>query len=392
MARKRLTLPFAAEPDPADLPEGPLETKAMPFGPASRAVSSVTPPPSPAVPAPRPPPISRIAAETAATAALEALAGEVAEARAAGRMVEALPLDAIDTGHLVRDRVSFDGEEFDALVESLRAHGQRAPVEVIDLGPGQNGGPSQGVGQGQQGRDRGQDHGQRSADTAGRGRGTGEGETARRYGLISGWRRLSALRRLHAETGEARFATVLALLRTPESSGAAYVAMVEENEIRAGLSYYERARIAAKAVEAGAFADRGEALRSLYATASRAKRSKIGSFLSLYDALDGSLRFPAAIGERLGLQLAQRLAEDQEAGAALARLLASGENADPAMELTTLARWAEGSHSAPRQKAAAQEILPGLAMTGGAGRIVLTGPSVTPALRERLAEWLRTEG
>ena len=43
MARKRLTLPFAAEPDPADLPEGlpeaPLETKAMPFGPASRAVS-----------------------------------------------------------------------------------------------------------------------------------------------------------------------------------------------------------------------------------------------------------------------------------------------------------------------------------------------------------------
>ena len=390
MARKRLTLPFAAEPDPADLPEGlpeaPLETKAMPFGPASRAVSSVTPPPSPAAPAPRPPPISRIAAETAATAALEALAGEVAEARAAGRMVEVLPLDAIDTGHLVRDRVSFDGEEFDALVESLRAHGQRAPVEVIDLGPDQEGR------RGQQGRDRAQDHSQRAAYTAGRGGGTGEGETARRYGLISGWRRLSALRRLHAETGEARFATVLALLRTPESSGAAYVAMVEENEIRAGLSYYERARIAAKAVEAGAFADRGEALRTLYATASRAKRSKIGSFLSLYDALDGSLRFPAAIGERLGLQLAQRLAEDQEAGVALARLLARGENADPAMELNTLARWAEGSQPAPRQKAAAQEILPGLAMTGSTGRIVLTGSSVTPALRARLVEWLRTEG
>ena len=294
MARKRLTLPFAAEPDPADMPEGPLETKSMPFGPASRAVSPVPP----AAPAPRPPPISRIAAETAATAALEALAGEVAEARATGRMVEALPLDTIDTGHLVRDRVSFDGEDFDALVESLRLHGQRAPVEVIDLGQGFR-----------------SDLHLSSADGETRGRVMGQGdaardaapETGRRYGLISGWRRLSALRRLHAETGEARFATVLALLRTPESSGAAYVAMVEENEIRAGLSYYERARIAAKAVEAGAFADRGEALRSLYATASRAKRSKIGSFLNLYDALDGSLRFPAAIGERLGLQLAQRL-------------------------------------------------------------------------------------
>lgn len=379
MARKRLTLPFAAEPDPADMPEGPLETKSMPFGPASRAVSPVPP----AAPAPRPPPISRIAAETAATAALEALAGEVAEARATGRMVEALPLDTIDTGHLVRDRVSFDGEDFDALVESLRLHGQRAPVEVIDLGQGFR-----------------SDLHHSSADGETRGRVMGQGdaardaarETGRRYGLISGWRRLSALRRLHAETGEARFATVLALLRTPESSGAAYVAMVEENEIRAGLSYYERARIAAKAVEAGAFADRGEALRSLYATASRAKRSKIGSFLNLYDALDGSLRFPSAIGERLGLQLAQRLAEEPEAGAALGHLLSSGESADPAMELATLARWAEAPRSALRQKTAAQEILPGLAMTGGARRIVLSGPAVTPALRDRLAEWLRLQG
>ena len=360
MARKRLTLPFAAEPDPADMPEGPLETKSMPFGPASRAVSPVPP----AAPAPRPPPISRIAAETAATAALEALAGEVAEARATGRMVEALPLDTIDTGHLVRDRVGFDGEEFAALVESLRAHGQRAPVEVIDLGLMRDGTDRE-MGQGEPLR------------------------PTRRYGLISGWRRLSALRRLHEETGEARFATVLALLRSPESSADAYVTMVEENEIRAGLSYYERARIAAKAVEAGAFADRGAALRGLYATASRAKRSKIGSFLALYDALDGSLRFPAAIGERLGLQLAQRLAE-AGAGEELVKLLASRETMDPEAELTFLARWLEGPRPSPsRQKATAQQIMPGIVVTAAPKRIVLSGPNVTPALGERLAAWLR---
>ena len=53
------------------------------------------------------------------------------------------------------------------------------------------------------------------------------------YGLISGWRRLTALQALHAETGEARFATVQALVRRPETAADAYVTMVEENEIRA---------------------------------------------------------------------------------------------------------------------------------------------------------------
>lgn len=351
MARKRLSVPFAADPAEVEAltpgTERAPEVKAMPFGPAARS-------------APRPAtgsgaaPISRVAAETSATAALELLAAEVAEARAQGRLVEALSLDAVDDGHLVRDRVGFDGEEFEALIESLRAHGQRAPIEVVDLGP------------------------------------TGQG---RRYGLISGWRRLSALRRLHEETGEARFATVLALLRAPEGSGEAYVAMVEENEIRAGLSYYERARIAAKAVEAGAFADRQAALRALYATASRAKRSKIGSFLALHDALEGALRFPAAIPERLGLQIAGRLAAEPGEGAALAATLTAAPAAGPEAELAALARWAAGPRrsASASAKPAPQEIVPGIGLTGGARRIVLAGPAVTPALRERLEAWLREE-
>lgn len=54
-----------------------------------------------------------------------------------------------------------------------------------------------------------------------------------RYGLISGARRLAALSALHAETGEARFATVKALLRPIKAAPKSYLAMVEENEIRA---------------------------------------------------------------------------------------------------------------------------------------------------------------
>ena len=107
------------------------------------------------------------------------------------------------------------------------------------------------------------------------------------YGLISGWRRLEALKALHAETGEPRFATVQALVRRPETAADAYVAMVEENEIRVGLSQYERARVAARATERGVFPSEKAALLALFATASRPKRSRIRAFLELYHALDG---------------------------------------------------------------------------------------------------------
>ena len=65
-----------------------------------------------------------------------------------------------------------------------------------------------------------------------------------------------ALKSLHAETGEPRFATVQALVRRPDTVADAYVTMVEENEIRLGLSHYERARVAALATARGVFAAR----------------------------------------------------------------------------------------------------------------------------------------
>jgi ParB family transcriptional regulator, chromosome partitioning protein len=220
---------------------------------------------------PKRPPIAEVAGEAAATAALEEMAGRFERARAEGRMIQSLPLDAVQSDYLVRDRLGVEDEAQEALIASIRARGQQVPVEVVELGPG-------------------------------------------RYGLISGWRRLAALRALFAETGDPAFATVLAILRRPAEASDAYVAMVEENELRVGLSYYERARIVARAVEAGVFPDRTEALRGLFATASRARRSKIGSFLALYAALDGALRFPQAIPERLGLKLAAALDTDPTLG------------------------------------------------------------------------------
>ena len=130
-----------------------------------------------------------------------------------GRLIEALPLGAIVADHLIRDRGNPDEAAMAALVDSLRNRGQQVPIEVVALEGG-------------------------------------------RYGLISGWRRVTALRQLSAETGAAAFATVRAVLRQPRNAAHAYVAMVEENEIRLDLSHYERAGSSRAAWRRGCFPTR----------------------------------------------------------------------------------------------------------------------------------------
>lgn len=303
------------------------------------------------------PPIARVAGETAAQAALEEVTAVLAKARAEGRLVQALPLNTIDMGHLVRDRITVDQEELNHLIGSIRDHGQRSPIEVTDLGDG-------------------------------------------RYGLISGWRRMQALQHLSDTTGGAEFGTVLALLRQPTEASDAYIAMVEENEVRQGLSYYERARIAARAVELGVFETEKQALQRLFAAASRSRRSKIGSFLAIYHALDGSLRFPASIPERLGLSLAKLLAESPEAADTMQQTLVADPPETAEAELALLAECvtprqkgsvsAEKPDSSPSERR--HEVRPGvfLEVSGGARKPVLTlsGPSVGPGFVEQLKRWL----
>ncbi len=221
-------------------------------------------------------PIADVAGDAAERAALAELAETLRSARTEGRMIQRLPLEAVDEGYLVRDRMAADEEEMKALCDSLRARGQQMAIEVADLGDG-------------------------------------------RWGLISGWRRLSALRRLNA-AGEGPD-SVLALARAPQEAADAYLAMVEENEIRVGLSYYERARIVARAVDKGVFRTDRAALAALFQAASRPKRSKIGSFVRIVRALDPVLRFPTSLTERSGLALAAALETDAELAARLSAAL-----------------------------------------------------------------------
>lgn len=297
-------------------------------------------------------PISQVSGDAAVTAALEELADEMRHARDSGRLIQLVPLEQIEDDYLVRDRVVTDDSEMQALMKSIAERGQQQPVELVQLG------------------------------------------TAR-FGLISGWRRLTALRQLLGETGDTeRFGSVQAMLRRPETAADAYLSMVEENEIRVGLSYYERARIAAKAVEQGVYTGEKAALLALFGTASRAKRSKIRSFLPIYHHLDSVLRFAGAIPERLGLRISKALDGNPTCAG---RLAAELEQAAPATQVaevavieTVLAAFDTPNHppkpvTTARKARVSDDVS---IVVNRQGDIVLSGPGVDAVLLKRLRHWL----
>lgn len=368
MARRRLTHAQPGYLGPvAGTAAGPSATGPYATGPSATG-------PSPDLIAPTAaPPIARVSGQSAEAAALRELAEGVEAARREGRMVVDVPLADIAPGHLLRDRLRLDREALDALKASIRAHGQRTPAEIAALDA--------------------------LARVAGRpddAAEAGDGTPPYRFGLISGWRRLRALTELYDETGEARFSTLRALILTPDTAAEAYVAMVEENEVRLGLSYYERARLVAEAAARGVFENQSSALRSLFATASRAKRSKIASFIDIHEDLGDVLAFPAEIPERLGLALVARLRHGDRIKIRAA--LAEARPATAAAEAALLERLARPPAAArvSRAKPAGEELRPGLALRAARkGRtltLTLSGAGVDDALLDEARRLLRGLG
>lgn len=347
--RKRLTPPspenLFADGGGEQTPE--LETKGMfpsnPLGVAPKMRTSA-------------PPIAHVASDAATSAALAEVTAELQAARSEGRMVQSIKLDQIDPNHTVRDRIAVDDEDMASLRVSLQTRGQQTPIEVVEIGQ-------------------------------------------RRYGLISGWRRMTALSQLFSETGEVKFNVALALVRQPQDASDAYVAMVEENEIRVGLSYFERARIVSRAVEEGVYETHKEALNKLFGSASRTKRSKIKSFLPLVEELGCVLRFPAAIGERLGLALSQRLVNEPDFSAIIkAKLKGKPESAEEEsdilsveLQVTPLTSPVKGG--AKRVKGALEtreNIAAGLWFERSKKGLLIGGSSLTADLEARVLEALKS--
>ena len=170
-------------------------------------------------------------------------------AEAEGRVLVTLDLFAIGTEDLPRDRLDLDAvaasDEMEELKASIRVRGQREPVEVY-------------------------------RDAAGA------------FQLKKGWRRLTALRQLYAETDDPSFGSIVARVEPAVADAvpsrlARYVDMVEENVVREDLTFAEMAQVAITAasdpeVEGG---DADALVGDLYGALHKMKRSYIRSFVHL---------------------------------------------------------------------------------------------------------------
>lgn len=265
-------------------------------------------------------PIAQVAADSAAlshTASAESRAADarlradaerLRAAEAGGLLMSELPLAQIDADALIRDRSVLDEAEMLELRQSIAANGLRLPIEVFEL----------------------------EAQAAG----------GARYGLLSGYRRLMAVRALHGLTGAEKYAAIRALVRPRREIDAAFAAMVEENEIRSGISPFERGRIAVIAVQQGAFVNVEEAVSRLFAAGSKAKRSKVRSFAMIFEELGDMLGFPELLSEKRGLRLAQALRNGAEP--LLREALAAAAAADADEEWAHLEAVIAAAEAGPR--------------------------------------------
>jgi ParB family chromosome partitioning protein len=177
-----------------------------------------------------------------------------------------LPVEHIEADALFRDRVVMDPEALQELRQSVAKSGLRLPIEVYKI--------------------------------------EGDGDT---YGLISGYRRLMVVRELYTKTRDPKYARIKAVVRPVEASSDQFAAVVEENEVRANLTHYERGRFAALTVGKGVFPTVEAAVDMLYPFASKAKRSKIRSFALIFEEVGDLLSHAEAMTEKQGLRLASAL-------------------------------------------------------------------------------------
>jgi len=233
------------------------------------------------------------------------------EAREAGRVLVNVALGEIHTTDLPRDRLDLDGvaasDEMDELKASIRERGQKEPIEVYLDASGQ-------------------------------------------YQLKKGWRRFTALSQLFAETGETRFAEVVARVEQgPTDRIARYVDMVEENVVREDLTFAEMAQVAITAAQDRDIeeTDPAEIINRLYGALHKTKRSYIRSFVYLLVALGEDLKFPKAVARNLGLDVARCISTLEDADS-LRRNLASC--ATPEAQNETLVGFVEGQKRAPKTK------------------------------------------
>ena len=231
----------------------------------------------------------------------DALAQEHVRLKRAGLIVDLIPLDAIDTHKLIRDRAPAADFELAELVASIRDIGLSNPIRVE---PGQDG----------------------------------------RYELIQGWRRLAAYRQLLEETGDAeRWGRIPAgIAARGDALEALYRRMVDENLVRKDLSFAEMAQMALHYAmdPETAETDPERAVAVLFKSAGYQKRSYIRTFMTVVERLGSDLLYPQDIPRALGLALARRFDEIDGLAPLIRAELKGWEHRSVADELAVLRRFA----------------------------------------------------
>ncbi|WP_304617222.1 ParB/RepB/Spo0J family partition protein [Paracoccus sp. (in: a-proteobacteria)] len=243
----------------------------------------------------------RAAIEARIRAENDALAQEHVRLKRAGLITDMIPLDAIDTQKLIRDRRPVADFELAELVASIREIGLSNPIRVEPAGEG-------------------------------------------RYELIQGWRRLSAYRQLLDETGDAdAWGRIPAgIAARGDALESLYRRMVDENMVRKDISFAEMAQLALHyamdpLTEEN---DPEKAVAILFKSAGYQKRSYIRNFIPLVERLGETLMYPQEIPRALGLALAQRLADVPGLAAAIKSELRDWDTRSITDELAVLRRYA----------------------------------------------------
>lgn len=307
-------------------------------------------------------PISKVVAETAEAQNREAQEARVkaaayardAEALQAaereGRLISALPISAIEAGYLQRDRQIVGVEELEELKRSILENGLRMPIEVVKTGV-ENG--------------------------------------KERYGLIAGLRRLSAVRLLATETLDPQWETIKVIVRPRESAHKEYVAMVEENEMRADLTYFERGRIVDLSTDLGVFDDVDSALAALFSQASKSKRSKIRSFAAIHRELGEQLNYAHALGERNGLKLAGAIRDGKTNRIRKALLEHAPQNADEEWAVIEAAMLDRASKAPKTKTKIGRTLEVGYSGKPGKFKLEFSGRDANDELKDAVMEFLR---
>ena len=179
-------------------------------------------------------------------------------------VLEHLELNRIDPRAIRRDRKVLDREALEELKGSIRAHGLRMPIEVFRK-------PVP----------------------------TDDGE----YGLISGFRRYTAVKELWEEERDDQHYYIPGFIRPTEDHFDAFKLMIEENAVREDISPWEKGAAVLYAVEQGKFDNIEQATDHLFPHASRQKRAKIRTISRAVAEGKDLFRQPQHLTERQCLRL-----------------------------------------------------------------------------------------